>query len=172
EVWLLMRTVAPAGKHKTLKAFCKEYLGDDKAEAAVKTANSQLNPDALTATDQITIPTSWRAAKVASPKPTVADFVSAIRGGETVTAIDASNKPVTRIDDARRAASLGAWLEKQQFDPRGRTAAQLSALYAGSSFAAQAAKTYISFLSRDYPNIVDPIFPEDPRYSKHIIKRP
>ncbi len=172
EVWLVMRAIAPAGKHKTLKAFCKDYLGDDKALADVKTANAHLNPDALAETDQITVPRTWQAAQIAAPKPGVADFVAAIRAGETVTAVGTTNAPVTHMDDSKRAASLGAWLAKQQFDPLGRTAAQLTALYTGSKFTRQAAKTHLNFLSNGYPNIVDPIFPEDPRYAKHVIKRP
>ena len=172
EVWLVMRPAAPAGKHKTLKAFCKDYIGDEKAEADVKSANAQIKPDALVETDEITIPANRQSGKVAAPKPKVADFVSAVRGGDTITAINASNKPVTYLDDPKRATSLGAWLEKQQFDPKGRSAAQLSALYAGANFSTQAARTHLNFLSRDYPNIVDPIFPEDQRYSKHIIRRP
>jgi hypothetical protein len=38
------------------------------------------------------------------------------------------------MDDAKADKAIGAWLEKQQFDPKGRTAAQLSALYAGQKF--------------------------------------
>ena len=68
--------------------------------------------------------------------------------------------------------ALGAWLAAQNFDPQGRSAAALSALYAGRNFATRAAQTYIQFLSRSYPTIEDPIFPEDPRYSAHIIRRP
>ena len=30
----------------------------------------------------------------------------------------------------------------------------------------------VEFLSRGYSSIDDPIFPEDPRYDKHIIQRP
>jgi hypothetical protein len=161
EVWLVMRPSVPAGKHKTLKAFCTDYIGDPKAEGELKAANSQLNADALTAIDVIQVPASRQAAKIAAPKPKTADFVSAIRGGDTVTAINAQNKPTTYLDDSKRATSLASWLEKQHFDPQGRTAAQLSALYAGGRFSAQAAKTYINFLSRSYPNIVDPIFPDD-----------
>lgn len=172
EVWLAMRPSAPAGKHKTLKAFCKDYLGDEKAEADVRAENAQINADALVDTDVIKIPASRQAAKIAAPKPKVADFVASIRAGDSLTAINSQNKPVTYLDDPKRASSLATWLAKQQFDPKGRTAAQLSALYAGGSFSAQAAKTYINFLSRSYPNIVDPIFPDDQRYSKHIIKRP
>jgi len=48
----------------------------------------------------------------------------------------------------------------------------LSALYAGANFTAQAAKTHNNFLSSGYPNIVDPLFPGDLGYAKHIIKRP
>jgi hypothetical protein len=47
----------------------------------------------------------------------------------------------------------------------------LSRLFA-AKFAASARKTFIKFMPRDYPGIVDPIFPGDPRFDKHIIQRP
>ena len=173
EVWRVMRTEAPAGKHKTLKAFCKDYIGDEKALDDVKAANTHItDPEALYEGDLIKIPKTRQAAKVAAPSATVADFTTAVRAGEVVTGINASNRPETHFDDSKRRTALAAWLEKQQFDPKGRTAAQLQALYAGSNFEAQAAKTHINFLSNTYPSIEDPIFPEDQRYAKHIIKRP
>jgi len=136
--------------------------------------NTQIaDPDALSPVDVIKIPKAWQGAKVASPAATVADFTSAIRGGQLVTGINATtNKPVSHMDDAKADKAIGAWLEKQQFDPKGRTAAQLSALYAGKNFTKKAATTYINFLSRSYPTIEDPVFPEDLRYARHIISRP
>ncbi len=177
-VWLVMRSPAPAGGFAKLKDFCAAYVGDAASLADVQAANPQIqNPDALSPADMITIPPKWQQPRIAGAKPTSADFASAIRAGEAQTAVDQTkgatteNHPVTYLDDTKAADSIGAWLAKQQFDPKGRTAAELSKLYAGK-FTEQAAKTYMNFLSRGYPKIEDPIFPEDPRYSKHIIRRP
>lgn len=176
EVWLVMRPEVPAGKYKTLKDFAKNYVGNDKALGDLKTLNTQIaDPDALSQIDVIKIPKAWQTAKVASPASTAADFTKAIRGGQLVTGIDAStttSKPISHMDNTKADQTIGAWLEKQKFDPKGRTAAQLSALYAGRNFSRKAATTYINFLSRSYPTIEDAVFPEDQRYDKHIIRRP
>jgi len=39
-------------------------------------------------------------------------------------------------------------------------------------YSEKVAGTYVAFLSQGYPNVTDPIFPDDPRYEKHIIRRP
>jgi len=70
----------------------------------------------------------------------------------------------------RRAQALGKWLAKQKWDPKGATAAALSQLYAQDFN--RTATTFIEFLSVGYPDITDPIFPDDPRYASHIIQRP
>lgn len=175
-VWLVMRPVAPAGAHRSLKAFCRVYVGDEAALADVQAANTHITqPDSLGESDQIAIPAKWQRAPMAGPAPTAATFETAIRGGAALTAMDTStNRPVTHLDDSKRADALATWLAAQRFDPKGRTAAELSKLYSGSGsrFSAQAAQTSIQFLSRGYPTIEDPIFPEDPRYARHIIRRP
>ena len=91
---------------------------------------------------------------------------------KTVTGLDAESvKPVVHMDNSKRAKAIGDWLAAQKFDPKGRSANALSKLYK-RNFSKAAAKTYINLLSRGYPNVVHPIFPEDPRYDKHIIRRP
>ena len=175
-VWLVQRKQVAAGIHKTLADFCKDYLGDAKAEAKVAAANPSIqDPKNLKEDDKITIPPDLLTPPVAADPPTDKEFAAAIRKGGASAAFDSTiNKPVVHVDDPKRAKAIAEWLERQKFDPKGRTAKELSKLYAGNANAFEAArkKTWIQFLSRSYPTVVDPIFPEDPRYEKHIIRRP
>jgi hypothetical protein len=66
------------------------------------------------------------------------------------------NRPVAYLDDANRTAKLADWLAKQKWDPSGATAAALTS-------AGRPTGRTVEFLSRGYPNIVDPMFPDDPR---------
>jgi hypothetical protein len=175
-VWLVQRAVVPAGIHTKLEDFCRAYLGRSDAAPKVLAANPQLpKSGVLTSADTLTIPKGLLKGRVAGAAPTAADFSAAVRGGAGVVAVNTTiNKPLLHVDDPKRATAVGGWLESQKFDPQGRTAAVLSKKYAGGAKAFKAARagTYIQFLTRGYPNIVDPIFPEDPRYDKHIIRQP
>ena len=175
-VWLVQRKQVAAGIHKKLSDFCKDYLGDEKKAAEVAAANPAItDPKDLKEDDKITIPVGLLTPPVASDPPTDKEFAAAVRKGEASAAFDTTaSRPVLHMDDPKRAKALGEWLARQSFDPKGRTAKELSKLYAGSAAAFEKARkgTYIQFLSREYPGVVDPIFPEDPRYEKHIIRRP
>ena len=82
-----------------------------------------------------------------------------------------ASQPRIRVDDPQRAAAMGRWLATQHFDPQGRTAQVLSRLFA-ANFRETALRLHMTFMSRSFPNIEDPIFPDDPRHPAHIIRIP
>jgi hypothetical protein len=175
-VWLVQRTEVPVGIHKTLTDFCREYLGNQHVWPKVLEANSWLkNPSDLKPDDKLQLPKDVLTAPVAAPPPTVGQFTSEIRRGKGVAGLStAENRPILHLDDPLRARAVGEWLAAQNFDPKGRTAVELSKrfLRGNKQFEVARRGTYVQFLSRSYPTIEDPIFPEDPRYDKHIIRRP
>jgi hypothetical protein len=154
----------PSGPFTSLGDVCQQELGNALIWPAVWALNPAIkDPKKLTPGMNITVP-----AEAAS----FSELLGTLRGGTAVAvARQDTNKPVVYLDDAQRAAELGGWLAKQHWDPNGRTAAALSGLYR-KDFGKAAARTFIEFLSHGYPQIVDPIFPDDPRYSAHIIGRP
>jgi hypothetical protein len=81
------------------------------------------------------------------------------------------SRPNIHLDVTKKETAIGDWLAKQHFDPNGKTAAELTKLYR-VKYSEKVAGTYVAFLSQGYPNVTDPIFPDDPRYEKHIIRRP
>jgi len=195
-LWLVQREIVPAGFYKTLEEFCVGYLGDAKAVAAVQKANPAIkDPAKLDPGIQITVPKTLLKAPFAAAATDKAAFVAAVRGGEAVegladqlttkqigrrgrvvstTTTFAHPHPVLHIDDSKRAEAIGKWLAAQKFDPTGRTADVLSQRFgkSGADFERGRAGTYVQFLTKGYPNAEDPLFPEDPRYDKHIIRRP
>lgn len=194
-LWLVQREVVPLGRHKSLDDFCQQYLGNRYLWPKVLAVNPGIgDPKLLGPGDRITVPRDLLGKPFAAVGTGKNDFVAAVRGGEAVaglaSAIDvkqrtrrgvvtteqtfARPRPVLHIDDARRNEALGKWLAAQKFDPKGRTAAELSKRFGKSEaqFETGRAGTYVQFLTRGYPNAVDPIFPEDPRYDSHIIRQP
>jgi Domain of unknown function (DUF4157)/LysM domain len=176
-VWLTQRTQVSIGVNKTLKDFCREYLENEYAWPKVLEANPWLkSPSDLKPGDKLQLPKDVLTAPVAAPSPTVGQFTSEIHKGKAVAGLihSAENRPILHVDDPLRAKAVGEWLAAQKFDPTGRTAVELSKRFLGSPLQFEAARrgTYFQFLSRSYPVIEDPIFPEDPRYDKHIIRRP
>jgi hypothetical protein len=183
-VWLLPRLVVPAGIYTKLGDFCRDYLGDILLWPKVWAVNSWImDPSALKPDDKITVPKDLLTPPIVSPDPTAKDFASAVRGGKAVAGLASKDskgrdfdpsRPVVRVDDSQRAKALGDWLAAQKFDPKGRTADVLSKRFgkSGKEFETGRKGTYVQFLSVRYPNAEDPIFPDDPRYDKHIINRP
>ena len=183
-VWLRQRTVVPVGIYQKLEDFCKDYLGNSYSWPKVWAANPWItDPSALPPDGKITVPPGLLTPPIVSSAPTAKDFAAAVRGGKTVTGLASKSdtgkpldpsRPVLRVDDQQRAKALGAWLASQQFDPKGRTAEVLSKRFgkSGAEFEKGRQGTYVQFLSVRYPNAEDPIFPDDPRYDKHIINRP
>jgi hypothetical protein len=175
-VWLVQRTSVLAGSYKRLDDFCRVYLGDVTLTPQLAAANPTIpNDGRLQPDDTLTVPVKLLKTPFASDPTNLAAFQAALRGGQAVAGINTTTNqpmPMLYLDDAQRDKALGDWLARQRFDPKGRTAAVLSTLYAGKKFPAAVKNTYIQFLSRSYPQIEDPIFPEDPRYDKHIIRRP
>lgn len=194
-LWLVQRDVAPIGRHKGLMRFCEMYLGKAHAWPKVWAANTWIaNPKDVGPTDQVSIPKDLLDSKFATMASLKSAFVAAVRSGDAVAGLASEldvnvrtrrgvtkerrtfdhPRPVLHIDDAQRNKALGKWLASQNFDPKGRTAKVLGDRFgsSGADFEATRANTYVQFLSRGYPKPDDPIFPEDPRYAKHIRQRP
>ncbi len=172
-VWFVRRTSLPAGRYKTLKDFCAQYLGDAKAFDPMKAANPQIqDPDALNSGDKINVPANLLKQPFADvAPPTAQQFSQAIRSGKALVAFGQGSRPNIHLDVTKKETAIGDWLAKQHFDPNGKTAAELTKLYR-VKYSEKVAGTYVAFLSQGYPNVTDPIFPDDPRYEKHIIRRP
>lgn len=168
-IWLAPRTSARPGRYRTLTEFCREYVGNEYAWPTVWGANPGIDPSRLDPDQPLQVPARLFATQVAAPAPTFTDYTVSLRGGRATVSIEQqTDLPVAHLDDRQRAAAIGDWLARQRFDTRGRTAAALSALYR-RNFARVMAGTWVEFLSHTYPNVVDPIFPEDRRYGAHII---
>jgi hypothetical protein len=164
-IWLTApatRTV-PTGGFTTLGDVCEKELGNRLIWPAVWALNPAILDPAKLPGGNIVVP-----AEAAS----FSELLATLRGGTAVAVARAdTNKPTVYLDDAKRATELADWLAKQKWDPAGATAAALSGRYL-KDFGKAAHGTYVEFLSRSYPQIVDPIFPDDPRYAVHIIPRP
>lgn len=164
-VWLTApkTKVVSTGPFTTLSDFCEKNLGNLYIWPAVWSLNPSItDPSKLQPNTPITIPET---------SPAFTELLANLRSGKTAMAVSSDNKPVLYMDDAKRADALGQWLSQQKWDPQGRTASALSALYT-KNFSGAAGRTFIEFLSRGYPQIVDPIFPDDPRYAGHIKRQP
>lgn len=172
-VWLVQRRTVNAGIYRTLSDFCKGYLGNQYTWPKVWGANPTIkNPSKLKPNQVLQLPAAVLTPPVATAAPTVQEFTAAVRSGKLVAGLSTEhNKPIVHMDNSKRAKALAEWLVAQKFDPKGRTAVALSKHYK-KRFRKAAERTYIGLLSRSYPTIVDPIFPEDPRHDKHIIRRP
>lgn len=175
DVFLRARQV-DAAPSTSLEHFARRFFGSRFAWPTVWGFNPHIRTPHLSATDRLWLQSERDRNQfgVVSATPGLTELRAAIRGGEAVVSIEATaagTAPRIRVDDPQRAAAMGRWLERQQFDPRGRTAQVLSRLFAGGRFGAAALRLHMKFLSRSFPNVVDPIFPDDPRFDAHIIRR-
>jgi hypothetical protein len=110
---------------------------------------------------------------LASPARQLPDLQADLDAGTGFVGFDRNlSKPVARLDNTQGAGEIGSWLVTQGYAP-GATAAKLAAPFK-RGFTAAANATYIDFLSPMYPEaaVTDVLFPSDPRYPKHIIRRP
>jgi hypothetical protein len=194
-LWLVQRESVPAGIYKSLGDFCSDYLGKPYAWPKVWAANPWLvDPKKVKPTDTFTVPRDLLKQPYATVRTGKAEFTAAVRGGQAVSGLAKEldvkvatrrgvatqrrtfdpPRPVLHVDDAKRNEAVGKWLAAQKFDPKGRTADVLGKRFgrSGQEFEAGRQGTYVQFLTRSYPNAEDPIFPEDPRYDKHIKRRP
>ena len=174
-VWLKAPGVL-AGSATNLSDVCRTVLGNEHLWPRIWSFNPQIADAAnLQPSDWIWLVSEdvrQRAGQISSP-PTLAELQAAMAGGEAFVSVDrGTNLPTARMSDARRATAIASWLASQRFDPRGRTAQALSRLYAGQRFGPAMQQTFVTFLSRTYPTIEDPIWPDDPRFPAHFIHRP
>lgn len=170
-IWLVARTVRAASGEK-LEDIAQRHLRSRHAWPRLWSWNPQItDPRRITNAPIWIVPATARARVAAAPR-TQADLRSSMAAGETFVKVDAaSGAPTALLDDRVRARAIATWLAAQPFDARGRTAAALTRLYQ-ANLAGQMRRTHVAFLSRTFPNVTDPIFPDDPRHAGHIIRRP
>jgi hypothetical protein len=175
-IFLKARQV-PAGSATSFEDIARQYFGDQHAWTKVWGFNPHITTPNLSPNDLVWLQSAQDRSQfgVVTAPVGLPELRAAIRAGEAVASIEetpqATTQPRLRVDDPQRAAALGRWLAAQRFDPRGRTAQALSRLFA-ANFGATAMRLHMNFLSRSFPQVEDPIFPDDPRFQAHIIRRP
>lgn len=168
----------PAGSSTSLEDFAARVFGDRLRWPQVWSYNPQLAKPALSPSDTLWLQSPEDRAKFGEAKAPAGlpELKAHIAKGEAVAAIETTQaggtQPVLRMDPRQASAAMGRWLASQRFDPQGRTAEVLSRLFAGASFRQTALRLHMMFLSRSFPNIIDPIFPDDPRFGAHVIRMP
>lgn len=174
-VWLVGRRV-PAGQSTDLEDFCERALGNRYLWPRIWSYNDHWSkPPVLQPTDMIWVVPAARRKRVASTTRSRADLQADLQQGNAFGMKTPTNQFHLHVDHTQRAASVGVWLKKQGYDFKGRSAAALSKLFAGD-FRKQFSPAMRShggqFLTRGFPEVEDPIFPDDPRYAGHIIRQP
>jgi len=173
-VWLVARQL-PAGPNTSLEDFCASVLGNRRLWPKILAANDQWKRPPVLKPDDLVwlVPPRLRQRK-ASPARSLADFQADLQRGNAFGAVAPGNRFQLHIDHTRRAASAGAWFKRQGYDFQGRSAADLARQFAGGSASFFRAVTNHpgQFLTRGFPEVEDPIFPDDPRYAGHIIHLP
>jgi len=174
-VWLKAPGIR-AGTNTSLSDICATVLGNEHLWPRIWSYNPQIQDAGhLSPADWIWLVSPeirQRAGQISMP-PTIDEFRATMARGEAFVGVDRqANRPTARMAEATKAGSVAAWLARQNFDPRGRTAVELSRLYAGRSFGPAMRQTFVSFLSRSFPQVEDPIWQDDPRFPSHIIRRP
>jgi len=174
-VWLKAPGVR-AGTATSLADVCRDVLGSEYLWPRIWGFNPHIRDAGhLSAADWIWLVSAdvrRQAGQIAMP-PTVDEFRATLSRGDAVVGVDRqANRPTARLAERSRADAIAAWLARQQFDPQGRTAAALSRLYAGRRFTSAMRQTFVTFMSRSFPQIEDPVWQDDPRFPSHIIRRP
>jgi hypothetical protein len=173
-IWLKARfTVIPVGTFTNLADFCRHHFNTEYAWPRIWA----LNPTITDATNippgtQIRVIEDALAQRVGMVSAEIdeATFISNLRAGEVTPFMESTTQPRLIHDEATRTTAMGRWMAAQGYDFSGRTAAQLTAFMnqANANFNSRS----IMFMSRTFPNIEDPIFPDDPRFAGHIKHRP
>ena len=168
----------PAAPSTSLEDFAARMFGDRLRWPQVWSFNPQLAKPAVSPSDRLWLQSQEDRAQFgeATQPAGLPELKAHMAGGQAVAAIETTaagtTQPVLRMDPTQAPAAMGRWLASQRFDPQGRTAAVLSRLFTGAQFRGTALRLHMMFLSRSYSNVVDPIFPDDPRFAAHIIRMP
>ncbi len=174
-VWLVGRQL-PAGLNPKLEDFCQNVLGDKNLWPTIWSYNPQwIKPPALQPNDMVWVVPPAQRKRVASTSRSLADFEAELQKGQAFGTVDPSNQFKLHMDHRQRAASVGAWVNKQGYDSSGRTPAQLSKTFGGDfkkAFMPAMSGHAGQLLTRSFPTVEDPIFPDDPRYAGHIVRLP
>ena len=120
------------------------------------------------------VPPAQRKRVPSTPR-SLADFQAELQKGQAFGSVTPSNQFKLHMDHRQRGASVGAWVDKQGYDYKGRSAAQLSKTFGGDfkkAFMPAMSGHAGQLLTRGFPTVEDPILPDDPRYAGHIIHLP
>ncbi len=177
-IWLKARQVV-VGNLNGFEGIAQRYFRSRYRWPTVWAFNPQFQTPNLTPADRVWLQSQAdrNAFGTVQNAPTQAQYTASIRAGTAQVSIDSQgpdDQPIIRVDQRQRATAMANWLASQRFDPRGRTAAVLTRLFTGNrrNFQRTSLRLHMFFLSRTFPNIVDPIFPSDQRFAAHIIHQP
>ncbi|MGA6828052.1 DUF4157 domain-containing protein [Nitrospira sp. NS4] len=174
-VWLVGHQL-PAGQSTNLEDFCERVLGNKYLWPKIWSYNDHWSkPPVLKPTDMVWVVSAAMRKRVASATRSLADLQADLQQGNAFGMKTPTNQFKLHVDHTQRAASVGSWLEKQGYDFKGRSAADLSKIFAGDfqkKFSPAMSGHGGQFLTRGFPDVEDPIFPDDPRYAGHIIRQP
>ena len=175
KVWLKARKIPVDQYTTTLDDFCRKHLGGTEKVKEIEKNNPGIkDPDKLTVGQMIELSPASVSTKTgyAGAEKTQADFEKSIRGGDAYMYMETDKQPMIAMDDSLRKSALAKWLASQNYGLTPETAADLEKKLGGAGDAKYLSQRYINFLSRSYPDIKDPVLPDDPRYKGHIKKRP
>lgn len=175
KVWLKARKIPVDQYTTTLDDFCRKHLGGTEKVKEIEKNNPGIkDPDKLTVGQMIELSPASISTKTgyAGAEKTQADFEKSIRGGDAYMYMETDKQPMIAMDDSLRKSALAKWLASQNYGLTPETAADLEKKLGGAGGSKYLSQRYINFLSRSYPDIKDPVLPDDPRYKGHIKKRP
>ena len=175
KIWLKARKIPVDQYTTTLDDFCMKHLGSTEKSKEIQKNNPGIkDPTKLVVGQLIELSPASISTKTGyvGAEKTQADFEKAIRGGEAYMYMETDKQPMIAMDDSLRKSALAKWLAAQNYGLTPETAADLEKKLGGRDGDTYMRQRYINFLSRSYPDIKDPILPDDPRYKGHIKKRP
>jgi hypothetical protein len=109
--------------------------------------------------------------RTSSPASTAADYETSLRGGNLFIYLD-QGKVKIRLDVAHARSGFAKWLAARSYGPKPEKAGSIEKrLGKGME---NVTNVYVDFLGKGYPAamVEDPVFGDDPRFAKHIIRRP
>lgn len=176
QLWLKARRFPVDSSTTKLDDFCTTHLGSTEKKDEIQKNNPGIkDPDKLTVGQMIELSPAALAKKTgyASGELAQLDYEKNIRGGEVHMHLKDPTTPELLMDEPGRQSAFAKWLEKQDYGFTKESAAdmekKMNAKGTGGSYFSS---RFINFLTKGYPNIEDPVLPDDPRYKGHIIKRP
>lgn len=171
EIWLKARQIPVDAGVTTMDDFCTKHFNGTGMKADILKNNPGIkDPDKLTTGQIIEVAPAALSAKTGyiSAEITQADYEKDIRSGKAHMFLS-GNKPKIIMDNDKYPSAFANWLAAQNYGIKKETAADLEKKLKGEAYLRS---RYLNMLSHNYPDPIDPILPDDPRYAGHIKKAP